>query len=332
MYRIIMVVLLLVTVFGSGIAQEEELVTVVATTTQAADILAIVGEELVEVVSLIGPGVDPHLYQPTESDIQAMNSADAVFYNGLFLEGKFETVFEALGERDVIVYAIAEPIVQAGFVLSTGAEDSEASNDPHIWNDPRNWQLVAEGVAEVLGELAPEHTDTFTENAEAYIEDLQALYDWGVAAMEVVPEEQRIIVTSHDAFAYLGDAFDFEVAGIQGISTVDEAGVGDIQEIVDIVVERELPAIFIESSVPTDTVEAVIESANARGWDVQLGVRELFSDAMGDPDEFGGTYIGMMAHNLITILQSYGYEIPEWVDGLEPTLPADMLTMEDVQE
>ncbi len=318
---------------GTTFAQDEVL-NIVTTTTQATDLVTILAGDLVgesvQITGLMGAGVDPHLYKPTESDIAAMNAADLVIYSGLHLEGQFDEVFQALGQRNIRTYAVSDPVKDAGFIIGGFRLSEELTDvdDPHFWFDPRNWQLTTEGVLEVLAEVDPDHAAVYQANAEAYIAQLDLLYNWGVEAMSEVPEEQRVLVTSHDAFQYFGAAFGWEVRGLQGISTVAEAGVADVQDIASFVVERDIPVMFVESSVPPDAIEAVQEAVNAEGGEVGLGIRSLYSDAMGAPETFGGTYIGMIAENVITILQSFGYEVPAWPEDLEPVLPADLLELE----
>ncbi len=334
--RYIVVILLLFILSVASLtaaAQEDEAkFNIVATTTQIADAVTNLCGDVCDVVSLISTGVDPHLYQPTEADITAMNRADAVFYNGLHLEGQFDTVFEALGETNTFTYAVSSVAQDQGFVLSAvPGSGITGADDPHIWFHPEVWSLIVQGMAEELSKLLPEHEEFFTENADAYTETILAVYEWAQEAMAQVPEEQRYLVTSHDAFQYYAAAFGWTVAAVQGISTQEEAGVGDIQGTIAFVVNNELPAIFVESSVPPDTIEAVLEGAAARGWDTKVGVRNLYSDSMGDPDTFGGTYVGMFAENTITILQSYGYPIPEWPEGVEPAPPEELFELEDAE-
>jgi manganese/zinc/iron transport system substrate-binding protein len=280
----------------------------------------------------MGAGVDPHLYQPTERDIQAMNAADMVVYSGLHLEGQFDAVFEALKEQGVTVYSMSKPVKDAGFVI--GAFDEAVaqlgSDDPHFWFDPRNWAVTVRDLSQLLGEIDDEQAGMYMKNAEAYVAQLDALYAWADEGMRSVPGGQRYLVTSHDAFQYFGAAFGWRMAAIQGISTEDEAGVGDIQQTVDFVITNRIPVLFVESSIPPDTIQAVIEAIEAEGGTARIGVRELYSDAMGAPGTFGGTYIGMIAENVYTILQSYrlagvDVEIPEWPAGLEPEPPEALL-------
>lgn len=321
---------------GSVFAQDDGL-NIVTTTTQATDLAIILtdGVESVAISGLMGAGVDPHLYQPTEADVSAMNAADMVIYSGLNLEGQFDTVFEALGEQGVLIYALSRPVKDAGFIIGAFEEETEllGSDDPHFWFDPRNWEITTLDLAETLVTLDPANAETYLANAEAYIEQLRLLYDWADEGMRSVPGSQRYLVTSHDAFQYFGAAFGWRMAAIQGISTEDEAGVGDIQDTVRFVRANDIPVLFVESSVPPNTIGAVIEAVRAAGGEVRLGVRELFGDAMGEAGEFGGTFVGMIAQNVYTILQSYqcagaDVTIPDWPDGLEPVPTDDILDVD----
>ncbi len=309
---------------------------IVATTTQANDLAQILtaGVDGIEITPLMGAGVDPHLYQPTESDIAAMNEADMVIYSGLHLEGQFDAVFAALNEQGVLIYSLSQPVKEAGFVI--GAFDEAVAqlgtDDPHFWFDPRNWEITTTDLAETLATLDETNADSYTANATAYIAQLQALYDWADAGMGSVAGGQRYLVTSHDAFQYFGAAFGWRMAAIQGISTEDEAGVGDIQNTVDFVINNEIPVLFVESSIPPDTIDAVQAAIENDGGTVRVGVRELYSDAMGEPGTFGGTFIGMIAENVYTILQSYqcagaDVTIPEWPAEVVPEPPDDILNV-----
>jgi len=321
-----MLAIALVTSVGIA-AQSPAPIHIVTTTTQATDLITILSGDLagesIQITPLMGAGVDPHLYKPTESDIAAMSEADAIVYSGLHLEGQFDTVFNALAERGVRIYALATPVKDAGYTFGGFRLSAELTNvdDPHFWFDPRNWQLTAQGATEFLSGLIPEHTALFVQNYDAYETQLSALFNWALDAMSVVPQDQRVLVTSHDAFQYFGDAFGWEVRGLQGISTQDEAGVADIQDIADFVAEREIPVMFVESSVPPDAIEAVQEAVRAGGGVVEIGLKELYSDAMGARTDFGGTYVGMLAQNVAIVVRSFGYELPDWPEGLAPVLP-----------
>jgi len=317
-------------------AQDEARLRIVTTTTQATDLVSVLTQDAegLQITPLMGAGVDPHLYQPTESDIRAISEADVLVYSGLHLEGQFDAVFRALSEQGVVIYALSAPVKQAGFILREydEATGSFGVEDPHFWFDPRNWELVTLDLAQTLARLDPDQAERYRANAEAYAQQLQALFAWASEAMSSVPEAQRTLITSHDAVQYFAAAFAWRVSAIQGISTQDEAGVGDIQATVDLVLKQQIPVLFVESSVAPNTIRAVIEAAASRGAEVRLGLRALYSDAMGEPGTFGGTYIGMIAANILTVLQSYActgvpVAIPTWPDNL-PELPEDLLNVD----
>ena len=318
---------------GAGAHASDDALKIVATTTQAADLVHILSADAdgISITALMGPGVDPHLYQPTESDIVAMNQAEMVIYSGLHLEGQFDTVFAALSEQGIAIYALSQPVKDAGYI--TGGFDLSETlrdvDDPHFWFDPLNWQLTAADLAETLAAADPANAAVYRANAAAYLDQLQLLYDWATAGLRSVDEGQRYLVTSHDAFQYFGAAFGWRMQAIQGLSTEDEAGVGDIQETVDFVIDNKIPVLFVESSIPPDTIEAVIEAVRAQGADARMGLRELYGDAMGEIDSFGGSYIGMLAQNALTIMQSYqcmdaAVDIPPWPPALWSQPPAEL--------
>lgn len=330
---LILIKALVILLMSGAVLAENSSIKIVTTTTQATDIINILtqGTDHIGITGLMGAGVDPHLYQPTESDVQAMNEADMIVYSGLNLEGQFDTIFRALSEQGILIYDLSRPVKEAGFVIGAFEieEELEGADDPHFWFDPRNWEITTMHLAETLAELDAEHATIYLMNAEDYVEQLRLLYAWADEGMRSVPGSQRYLVTSHDAFQYLGAAFGWRMAAIQGISTETEAGVGDIQDTVRFVRSNDIPVLFVESSVPPNMVQAVIEAVQATGGDVRLGVRELYSDAMGEPGTFGGTFVGMLAENVYTILQSYqcaGVDviIPEWHPNLMP-MPSDEL-------
>jgi manganese/zinc/iron transport system substrate-binding protein len=323
--------------FIAPVSGQDDILEVVTTTTQATDVMKILTENVegINITPLMGAGIDPHLYQPTESDITAMNNAHIVIYSGLHLEGQFDSVFEALGEQGIKIYAMGKPVKDAGYIIGgfTLSEELTDVDDPHFWFDPRNWEITVQDLADMLSELQPDNAEVFQANAEGYIEKLQLLFEWASEGLRSVDEGQRYLVTSHDAFQYFGAGFGWQMTSIQGLSTEDEAGVGDIQGVVDFVIENEIPVLFVESSIPPDTVEAVIEAVKSEGSNARIGVRELYSDAMDEPDVFGGTYVGMIASNAYTILQSYecmGIDvvIPEWPDDLSLTPSDELLTVD----
>lgn len=274
-------------------------IRVVTTVGMIADIVQAVGGERVEVNGLMGPGVDPHLYKASEGDVSRMAEANLIFYNGLHLEAKMGEVFEQMEGR-ITTVAVADGIDQT---LLLAPPEFEGAYDPHIWFDVTLWMKAVEKVRDTLSEVDPDHADLYQANAENYLAELEELHQYVKAQTEKVPPEQRVLITAHDAFNYFGRAYGFEVRGLQGISTATEAGAGDVQALAEFIAERKIPAIFIESSVPQRNIEAVQAAVKSRGFEVQIG-GELFSDAMGDPGTPEGTYVGMVRHNVDTIVSA----------------------------
>ncbi|QOG07956.1 zinc ABC transporter substrate-binding protein [Aureimonas sp. OT7] len=293
-------------VAAGGPARAAEPLHIVATTGMIADAVAQVGGDRVEVVSLMGPGVDPHLYRPTASDIARMARADAVFYHGLNLEAQLREFLERLGSR-VPVVALAD-----GLPHERLRENPDYANqfDPHVWMDPRLWRGVVIEAADALSRMDPSGAPTYAANADAYLAKVDALADYADRVLSSVPEGARVLVSAHDAFGYFGAAHGFEVLGIQGISTNSEAGVRQIESLVDTLVSRNIGAIFVESSVSDRNVRALVEGAAARGHAVKIG-GELYSDAMGTPGTYEGTYIGMIDHNVTVITDALGGDVPD---------------------
>ena len=278
---------------------------VVATTGMIADAARAVGGDEVEVRALMGPGIDPHAYRQTRSDIAAMLRADLVLWNGLFLEAQMEEFLFRLGDR-VPVRAVAEAVPEDRLIAHP---DYAGRYDPHVWMDPTLWIFAVDAVRDALSELRPEASDMFAANAEAYTNELAALGAYAREAIASVPEGARTLVTAHDAFGYFGKAYGLDVLGVQGISTQSEAGLARIGELVDTLVERGIRAVFVESSVPERNVRALVEGAAAKGHAVTVG-GELFSDAMGPDGTYEGTYPGMIDHNATTIARALGGEAP----------------------
>lgn len=274
-------------------------VRVVATTGMVADAARRVGGERVQVTGLMGAGVDPHLYKASAGDVTLLANADVIFYSGLHLEAQMGRVFEKM-RGSVRTAAIAENIDPA---LLLSPPDYEGLYDPHVWFDVSMWMGAVEAVRDVLVEMDPLHEQVYTENTASYLEQLAELHAYVLAQAERVPPSKRVIITAHDAFNYFGRAYGFEVRGLQGISTATEASTADVQGLANFIVERQIPAMFIESSVPTRTIEAVQAAVRAQGFQVNIG-GELFSDALGDPGTPEGEYIGMVRHNTDTIVSS----------------------------
>lgn len=294
------------------LAAETAPLNVVATTGMIADAATNVGSDLVEVTALMGPGVDPHAYRQTRTDIVAMANADLVLWNGLFLEAQMEDFLLDL-QSETTVIAVAETVPKN---LLIGSEDYEGRFDPHLWMNPNLWSQVVVAIRDALIDAQPEAEATFRTNADAYLADLQALTRYATEVLSSIPAESRVLVSAHDAFNYFGNAYGFEVLGIQGISTESEAGLKRISDLVDMLVDRNIQSVFVETSVSDRNIRALIEGAAAKGHTVTIG-GELFSDAMGAPGTYQGTYIGMIDSNATTIANALGGEAPgEGMQGL----------------
>ncbi|MFG0256386.1 MAG: metal ABC transporter solute-binding protein, Zn/Mn family [Phycisphaerales bacterium JB043] len=287
-------------------ARAQERLSIVCTISQVGDAVAQIGGDRADVVTLMGQGVDPHLYKPTRSDMVAMRRADIVFANGLLLEGKMTDALLRLREAGKPVVFVAES-VDAEHLLHP--EYFEGASDPHVWMDPGLWAECVEAIASALAEQDPGHASEYEANARAYIERVRELDAYAERVMSTVADDMRVLITAHDAFNYFGRRFGLEVMGIQGISTESEAGVREIEQLVDVLVERNIPAVFMESTVSERNVRALIAGARARGHSVSLGA-SLFSDAMGAPGTYEGTYIGMLDHNVTSIVRALGGEAP----------------------
>lgn len=272
---------------------------VVTTTGQIADAVREIAGDHVIVKSLMGPGVDPHLYKATQGDLQTLEEADIIFYNGLELEGKMSDIFEKMKEEKT-VHAIGDAIPKNQILRN---ELHPELSDPHIWFDIEVWQQAVKEVTKTLVAEIPDNQDEFLKNEEVYFQKLNDLSKWADQRISEIPKEQRVLVTAHDAFNYFGRSHGMEVRGLQGLSTDSEYGLKDIQNIVDFLVDQNIKAVFIESSVSDKAMKAVIEGAKEKGHSIQIG-GELFSDAMGAEGTEEGTYIGMYKHNVNTIVDS----------------------------
>ncbi len=279
---------------------------IVATTGMVADTARRIGGAHVEVQSLMGPGVDPHAYRQTRTDITAMTRADLVLWHGLYLEAQMEEFLVKLARRRRSV-PVADSMPR-DVLLSH--EDYDGRFDPHVWMVPKLWMHVAREIARVLSEERPEAAEDFAANLKAFEAEANALQTYGETVLATVPESARVLLTAHDAFGYFGRAFGYEVIGIQGISTESEAGLNRISTLVDMLVQRKIGAAFVESSVSDRNIRALIEGAAAQDHTVAIG-GELFSDAMGADGTYEATYIGMIDHNMTTIARALGGTVPE---------------------
>ncbi|GGD44312.1 metal ABC transporter solute-binding protein, Zn/Mn family [Sinisalibacter lacisalsi] len=291
---------------SAGWATAQDRLTVVATTGMIADAAREVGGDLVEVRALMGPGVDPHAYRQTRSDIVALANADLVLWHGLYLEAQMEDFLRELARNGNVV-AVAESLPRS---LLIGHEDYDDKFDPHVWMNPDLWSRVVLEVRDALIAARPDSEAALRANSESHLADLELLAQYATGVLSSVPAESRVLLSAHDAFNYFGLAYGFEVLGIQGISTESEAGLQRISDLVDTLVERKIGAVFVETSVSDRNIRALIEGAAARGHEVVIG-GELFSDAMGEDGSYEGTYLGMIDHNATVIARALGGDAPE---------------------
>lgn len=302
--RIIKLLILgVVLIAACGKTKEQNIGTkrlnIVTTTGMIEDaVLNIVGDSA-DVISLMGPGVDPHLYKATQGDLQRLTSADVIFYNGLHLEGKMGEVLEKLSRVKPVI-AVAEDIDPNRL---RKVPEFNNNYDPHIWFDVDLWREAVRKTGEALQELDSANAGYYKANTEAYIGQLDSLHKWVKEQISTIPKEQRTLITAHDAFGYFGDAYDIEVRGLQGISTLSEYGLRDVSNLVTFIVDRKIKAVFVETSVSEKAINAVVEGARERGFDVKIG-GNLYSDAMGEKGTEEGTYIGMVRANVNTIVEA----------------------------
>ncbi|MFT4143537.1 MAG: zinc ABC transporter substrate-binding protein [Mobilitalea sp.] len=273
---------------------------IVATTTMLTDLAKIIGGDHVTVNGLMGPGIDPHLYQASAGDVTLMQNADVVVYNGLHLEGKMGEIFESLANLGSTVICIEDGLKEEDLL---SWESDTSVHDPHIWFDVTLWKEAAKTVAAKLSEADSAHASDYTTNLEAYLKELDDLDTYIKDRVNEIPADQRVLVTAHDAFNYFGRAYGFEVKGLQGISTDAEAGTADVSSLADFITERRIKAIFVESSVPPKTIEALQAAVKAKGFDVSIG-GELYSDSLGGKDSGADTYLLTVKANIDTIVEA----------------------------
>ncbi|MCZ0716874.1 metal ABC transporter solute-binding protein, Zn/Mn family [Aerococcus kribbianus] len=273
---------------------------VVATTTQVDDLMKQIGGDHVEVQGLMGPGVDPHGYEPSPSDTKALQNADVVAYSGFHLEAMFTDLLESLGKEGKATINMSDAVKDSQALAS---KEEGLTHDPHIWFSVSIWRQAAQHAADQLSEIDPDHKDDYQANAKEYIAKLDDLDDYISQRIEEIPEQSRYLVTAHDAFNYFGQEYDFEVVGIQGLNSQTEAGTGDISQVADLMADNNVKAVFVESSVSDRNVNALLEAASARGHSAEIG-GELYSDSLGSDDEGTDTYIAMYKHNVDTIVDA----------------------------
>ncbi len=275
-------------------------ISAVSTVGMIRDAIINVGGDQVEAIGLMGPGVDPHLYRPTAGDVQKLESADIIFYGGLELEGRMTDIFVKMSGKGTPTFPVSDSVPESEL---REPPEFKGKFDPHIWFDVTLWRHAVEAVRDGLSKHSPASAEAFKGNADKYLKELDELHAYVQAETAKVPKEQRVLITAHDAFGYFGRQYDFEVIGIQGTSTATEAGAGALRSIADIIAKRQIKAVFVESSVPRSTIEALQKAVQSRGWNVSIG-GQLFSDAMGKDGTPEGTYVGMVRHNVDTIVKA----------------------------
>ena len=299
-YRLILLLLFLT--FSCTIEQkpkDTDRLSIVTTTGMIKDAVSNVVKDSADVVALMGPGVDPHLYKATQGDLQKLTNADIIFYNGLHLEGKMGEVLEKLSRIKPVV-AVADGIDQK---LLRSAPEFQSSQDPHIWFNVKLWKEAVSKINKELGSFRATSKTYYDSNTRSYLAELDTLHGWVSKTINEIPEEKRVLITAHDAFGYFGDAYGMEVHGLQGISTLSEYGLRDVANLVNFIVDKQIKAVFVETSVSEKAINAVVEGCKEKGFAVSIG-GNLFSDAMGEENTVEGTYVGMVQSNVNTIVNA----------------------------
>lgn len=273
-------------------------IQIVVTTSMIADLAMVLGAPYVDVEGLMGPNVDPHLYKASEGDVRLMTGADLVLYSGLHLEGKMVDIFEQMEQRGQHVHELTNALAPEDLresALFVG------NHDPHVWFDVSLWEKIAGEVTKILVEFDPAHAQQYQANLDGYLGQLVDLDNWIKAEIQQIPENMRVLVTSHDAFGYFGRRYGIEVRGLQGLSTASEAGTSDVQALATFVAQRRIPAMFVEASISPRGIEAVRAAVRDRGFEVQIG-GTLYGDALGSPGTNAETYLGMVRENVRLIV------------------------------
>jgi manganese/zinc/iron transport system substrate-binding protein len=301
MKKSVLTILVLVTILAGcreGVGERKGPLHIVATTGIIEDGLKNIVGDSAEVSALMGPGTDPHLYKPTPFDMELLDEADVIVCNGLHLEGKMSEMLQKYGQRKPVI-EVSSGIEKSRLIKAVEGSDAF---DPHIWFNPGIWSDGLAHVTKELGEVEPNSAAYFQDNFEGYRKELAALESWVDTQLQTLDDSVKVLITSHDAFSYFGQRFDIEVRGIQGISTLSEVGLKDIADMVDFVIERQIPAIFVETSTSDKTAQSIVDGTYRRGFDLKLN-GPLYSDALGEPDSPAGTYVGMVKENVRMIVE-----------------------------
>lgn len=300
-YSLIGLIALILTACSEKEKEANDKLIIVTTTGMIADAVKNITGDKAEVIALMGPGVDPHLYKASQGDIEKLRNADIIFYNGLHLEGKMQEIFESLA-KDKPVFAVSDGI-NKDRLLKINTDVDKILYDPHIWFDVALWQEATHYILQQLMQNDLHNAEAYLETGTTYLDSLSQLHAYVQHALNTIPEENRILITSHDAFEYFGRAYGIKVLGLQGISTAAEFGLKDVTDMVDTIIAEKVKAVFVESSVSEKSIRSVQEGCNQKNYKVKLG-GTLFSDAMGNAGTPEGTYLGMVRHNVQTISQA----------------------------
>ena len=283
---------------GKGGASSGKKIKVTTTTTMLSDLVKTIGGDRVEVTGLMGEGVDPHLYSASAGDIEKLGNADIIVYGGLHLEGKMTEIFEKLTAQNKNILNVGDKLDKSKIHLV-----DQNTPDPHVWFNTELWEKEAEAVEVELSKFDPKNSDYYKENLKRYKAELNELTTYVKTRINEIPEKSRVLVTAHDAFNYFGEQFGLEVKAIQGVSTDSETGTKNISDLANFIVQRNIKAIFVESSVPKKSIEALQEAVKARGKEVKIG-GELYSDSLGDEAHNTETYIKTVKANADTIVNA----------------------------
>lgn len=295
---------------GNSDASAKPTLRVVATTGMIADVAREIAGPNATVTALMGEGVDPHLYKPSPGDVRIMSDAAMILFNGLHLEGRMADVIVKMASgREVI--QVTDTIDES---LLREPPEFEGQFDPHVWFDVSLWRTASQRITSALAAKDPANATAYTTRGAEYAAILESLHEYARTTIATIPESNRVLVTAHDAFGYFGRAYGLQVMAIQGISTDSEASLRDMNALVDVLAKANIPAVFVESSVPRKTVDALVEGCRSRGHTLVIG-GELFSDAMGADGTTAGTYVGMVVHNVDTITHALGGTVPEHKPG-----------------
>ena len=280
-------------------SNQSKKLTIVTTTGMIADAVKNIVADKVEVISLMGPGVDPHLYKVTQSDIKKLLNADIIFYNGLHLEGKMEDVLKKMTELKPVI-AVSKGLEKDQLRATS---EFQGNYDPHLWFSVKLWADIVKFIGLKLSEIDSSNASFYQVNTDKYLLELAALDSWTISQINTIPETQRVLITAHDAFGYFGREYGMKVKGLQGLSTAAEFGLKDVTSLVDFISVNKIKAVFVESSVSDRSINAILEGCKAKDHHVVIG-GTLYSDAMGPAEKPEGTYIGMVKHNVTTIVNA----------------------------